>query len=261
MLQKEPSLVLGFLLNINFDNVILYDILENYMYYINEYFGPVFVVKQLPARIKITVTKKVYETCGNSSCKAYGNRELFDSFCPHCGSRCSTFDIEKKRNLFISDVSKELDNILVYPFNDIPEGDLIFIPKFSNDGWLTPLTKQHIIFKSLTRKCQNQSCNNLDLDIQFDHTYCSGCGVKAECQVSVQYESNFTIETAKTFNIQSDKTSFIEFERPFNNDEANENLKNFKQLKKTQEIFEVIESIYGEESTSIQNRQVNFFDN
>lgn len=66
------------------------------MYYINEYFGPVFVVKQLPTRMKTTVTEKVYETCGNSLCKAYGNRDFFDSFCPHCGSRCSTFDIEKK---------------------------------------------------------------------------------------------------------------------------------------------------------------------
>ena len=252
---------MGFLLNIHFVDGILYDILENYMYYINEYFGPVFVVKQLPTRMKTTVTEKVYETCGNSLCKAYGNKDFFDSFCPHCGSRCSTFNIDKKRNLFISDVSEELDNLLIYPFNDIPEGDLIFIPKFSNDGWLTPLTKQHIIFKSLARKCQNQTCNNLDYDISFDHTYCSGCGVKAECQVDEQYESNFTTETAKTLNAMSDKNAFTAFERPFNVEEVNENLEAFKQLQKTQEIFEVIDSIYGEGSTSIQNRQVNFFDN
>lgn len=232
------------------------------MYYINEYFGPTFVVKQLPTRMKITVTEKVYETCGNKLCKSYGDRGFFDSFCPHCGSRCSTFNIEKKRNVFVSDVSKEMDDILIYPFNDIPEGDLIFIPKFSNEGWLTPLIKQHIIFKYLVRKCQNQDCNNLDYDIKFDHVYCSGCGVKAECQVDEKYDSNFTKETAKQLNTYSDKNALKSFERPFDvNKEVDENLTAFKETKEAKEIVELLDSIYGDGSTSIQNRQVNFFEN
>lgn len=101
------------------------------------------------------------------------------------------------------------------------------------------MTKQHIIFKALARKCRNQACNNLDYDINFDHTYCSGCGVKAECQVDEQYESNFSPETAKMLNTLSDKTAFTAFERSFDNDEANENLEAFKQLKKTQEILKL----------------------
>lgn len=228
----------------------------------NEYFGPVFVVKQLPTRMTRKVTEKVYETCGNSSCKAYGAKDFFDSFCPHCGSRCSTFDIEKKRNIFVSDVSDEMARKLIYPFNDIPEGDWIFIPKFSNEGWLTPTTKQHIIFKYAVRKCQNQQCNNLDYDIKLDHTYCSGCGVKAECLVDEKYESNFTQATAKLLNSLSDLTNLVPFERPFDgNTETDDNLTAFQQLKETQEIVDLLNSIYGDGSTSIHNRHVNFFDN
>lgn len=231
------------------------------MYYINEYFGPAFVIKPLGTRMQNTITEKVYETCGNKTCKGYGDRGLFDPFCPHCGSRCGSFDIEIKRNLFVSDVSEDADNILVHPFNSIPDGDDVIIPKFSNEKWLTPLTKQHIIFKSVIKKCQNESCNNLDYDISFEHTYCSGCGVKAEVQVSEQYESSFSPITSKLFNEMSEKHSIQEFHKSFDISEANDNLDQFRSLKEIQELFNLLESIYGEGSITIENRHINFADN
>jgi len=107
-----------------------------------------------------------------------------------------------------------------------------------------------------------KSENNLDYDIKLDHTYCSGCGVKAECLVDEKYESNFTQATAKLLNSLSALTTLVPFERSFDgNTETDDNLTAFQQLKETQEIVDLLNSIYGEDSTSIHNRHINFFDN
>lgn len=230
------------------------------MHYINEYFGPVFIIKKLSSRTKMTDTLKVFETCGNKSCVSYGYNNIVDTYCPYCGSRCGTFDIEIECDLTVRDVSQEIDEKLINPFNEIPESEWIFIPKWSKDSWLTALTKQHIVFKSLVRKCTNQSCDNLDYDIAFEHSYCSGCGNVAECQSNEQYESNFSVETAKILNSLSEKHALVPFEKPFNVSEANDNLEAFKQLKEIQEIVDLLDSIYGDGATSIQNRHVNFFE-
>jgi hypothetical protein len=86
--------------------------------------------------------------------------------------------------------------------------------------------------------------------------------VKAECLVDEKYESNFTQATAKLLNSLSALTTLVPFERPFDGStETDDNLTDFQQLKETQEIVDLLNSIYGDGATSIHNRHVNFFEN
>jgi hypothetical protein len=236
------------------------------MYNMIEYFGPVFVVKKLPTRMKTTFSEKKYATCGNKDCSEYGGDMLLGTYCYHCGSLCGSFDIETVRNVNLHDIDKELYNKLIYAFNHALSNndsvDHIFIPRLSdNRSWITTITKQHLIYKSITRKCHTKNCDSEDYDIPFPRNYCSDCGRKPSIKVNDSYESNFSTQTCQNLTSLSDRENVNEFERRFDSQEADDNLEEFKQIKDVQDYLNVLNSIYGEGSTSIENRHINFSDN
>lgn len=238
--------------------------------YINNYVGPVFLLKKK----KITFAARDFkrDTCSNPSCSNHGDDTLqlgFYNYCPKCGSKVKYCSIEKKVEVYPSISDDWFANNMITVANDYFNGISMYLvePLLSADEFLyLPFVENKSDFAiyssvSLGKYCKNKKCNVYDECTNGSYDYCVECGNKLKLDWDSDTHSIFdnktTKEILKSYVNKTNTDYFVLFENHIFDDIV----KKYKETEDYHRIVKILEDLYGENSVTLLTAFVQYHDN
>ncbi len=236
------------------------------------YIGPAFLVNKEKVKYK-TKTKKSY-CCKNKKCKNYLKETqmtgIYD-FCTMCGRKSENTEVEKKSEMFIFDVNKELSNkyfvitkdhyngIAQYKTeNCLNESQYIYIPYFEE---FEESNYAFIVNETISKSCGNNKCNSEGDFTDPETNYCGDCGKKLKLDYEIYENSKIPKKLKKEIIKDYLKKDCFDSLNIINDVRFNGFIENYKKSKNYEEFCKVLKHLYGKENFELVLVNAKFHDN